>query len=375
MKKRKSRILLLILGLALLIAGLAGLAAGPRLVQFAFLPKTEKTQELLEGLDKAREELADPFPLLTLHGQKNGVTLTVNQISQNDICLYLTGPSWNEVYPRRFLKGRPVSPVEAEQAAKVIVLDEETAFLFFGDRDPLGKTVTLGDQMLEVIGVAEHTRRMGETGAHAAWTPLGTVPDCDLMVLSASVSGNSSLLAVFRSAAVSAVGEGTLISLPKEGARATMLLRVVGLILALWALAKALRLLGVFSRRQMDSVREESRKRYAGRLIPFALIRLAPVALLTALAIAAGFGLALLAAEPARIFPEWVPESLGDVSAWVTRFWSISGSFAEPVSLKTPELTELRFWAALVRWGIVLTLLGVLRRKSGRTRPDPEGQD
>ena len=51
MKKRKSRILLLILGLALLIAGLAGLAAGPRLVQFTFLLKTEKPQELLASLD------------------------------------------------------------------------------------------------------------------------------------------------------------------------------------------------------------------------------------------------------------------------------------------------------------------------------------
>ena len=83
--------------------------------------------------------------------------------------------------------------------------------------------------------------------------------------------------------------------------------------------------------------------------------------LLTGLTVAAGYGIAVLAVEPIRFFPNWVPESLGDFSAWVSRFWDLTAEAARPVSLQTPELAEICFWEGFVRWGLLLALLGTVR--------------
>lgn len=344
------------LGLAMLIAGIIGLSTGPAVLQYAFLPPADQTG-LLSSFSDLRTAQEASFPLMTLHGQKSGVTLSVGSKSQNDVMLYLTGPSWYEVYPRRYLCGRPISRMDVEQGGKVIVLDQETAFLFFGEKDPLGQTVTLDGQSLEVVGVAAHARRIGETGQYAAWAPLGLLTDCDLMVLSAPAAADPSLLTLFQTAVSEAFGNGTLISLPKEGERATMILRWTGLILALWALLRGFRAYGRYAGKVFSRIREESHRRYAGRLAPYAALRLLPVALLGAALIGIGAVMAVIAVNPAKVFPEWVPESLGDFSAWAARFWSLTETSARSVTLQTPEMAELRFWAALIRWGTVLTLL------------------
>ena len=361
MKHRFRFPLVLLTGILLLGAGLLGLSAGPKLVQYAVLPGSADETDVLTKLETVRSALAETFPLITLHGQKNGVSLTAGNVTQNDVCLYLTGPSWSEVYPRRFLSGRPVSRVDAEQGEHVIVLDQATAFRLFGDHDPLGETVTLGDKKLEVIGVAEHSRRIGETGAYAAWIPLGTAADCELLVLTAPAPADSSLLSMFRTNAEEVFGNGTMISLPKEKSGATMLLRLVLIILAVWGLKKWVSVLGGFCCRQIGRIREESGRRYAGRLLPYALWQMLPAVLLVAVTIGVGYALAVFAAEPMRIFPEWVPESLGDFSSWISRFWNLTGDAAKSVNLQTAEAAEIHFWSGLVQTGIVLALLGGYR--------------
>ena len=350
---------MLLAGLILLGAGLAGLLSEPGLVQYAFLPSRDQETDYLSLLRDCRSAMGESFPLLTLHAQKNQVTLSAGDLTQSEICLYLTGPSWNEVNPRRLLAGRPVSNAEAERGDQVIVLDQETAFRFFGEEDPIGKTVSLGDTKLEVIGVAVHSRRIGETGSRAAWAPLGTVRDPDLMVLSAPACSDSSLLSSFRTHAEESFGTGTLISLPKEKTAAAMLPRIAAIVFALMLLKRWITWLTGFLRRKVNLVREESRRRYAARLIPFALVQFLPVVLLLALTIGAGYLLAAFAMEPIRIFPEYVPESLGNFAAWGSRFWDLTAAAASPVSLKTPELAEIQFYSGLIRWGTVLALLGI----------------
>ncbi len=358
MKQKKRISLVLLAGILLLGIGLAGLLTGPELVQYAFLPGQAKPAELLEGFTAAGTALSEAFPRLTLHGVKNGVTLTGGERSRNDVCLYLTGPGWNDVYPRVYRSGRPVAGADAGKP--VIVLDADTAFQFFGEQEAVGKTVSLGDLKLEVIGVAEHSRRTGEKSAYAAWVPLGTAEDCDLMVLTAVDSAGGSMNSFFRNAAEEAFGSGTLISLKKERMRGGMLLRWCVLILAVWLLKRGIARLARFWQERTERIREESRMTYAGRLIPYAAGQLAPAVLLTAAAVAAGYGLAVFAVSPAYVFPEWIPEALGDFAKWGERFWSLTGEAASPVALRTPELAEIRLWGGLVRGGTVLALTGAL---------------
>ena len=352
---------LLAAGLLLVAAGLAGLFFAPDLLQYAFQPPASRDISLSALLDQTRTALKDNFPLLTLHGRKDGATLTANSVSVNDISLYLAGSGYSELYPRNFFAGRPVSAADSEQNARVIVLDRETAFTLFGDSDPLGQPVTLGDTVLEVIGVADHSRSLGETGRFAAWVPLDLLTDCDLLVLSAPGTRDASLQAVFRAGAAEAFGPGNLISLSREKTGAAIPLRFVLLVLAVWLLRRALKSLGRFGSACLRRVRERQKQVYFSRLFPYALLQMLPVVLLLMLAVGAGFGLAMLAIEPVHIFPDWIPESLGDLSAWVSRFWDLVSAAARPVSLQTPELASLRFYAVLIRWGLLFSLLGGIR--------------
>ena len=373
MKHRMGFPLLLAAGLLLLFTGMIGLWNSPALLQYAFVPRENggaNPPSMAEKLETARESMGEAFPLLTLHGEKTGVTLTAGNTSLNDVCLYMTGASWHEVYPRRMICGRPLSGIDARQKAKVIVLDEKTAFSFFGEADPLGKTVKIDEIQFEVVGVAAHSRRVGEPGALAAWIPLDVMPACDLMVLSAPAQGNSGLWTVFLTGAAEVFGAGTMICLPREKLAAGMMPRLTLILLAIWLLKRWLKVLSAFWRERVNRIRERNSHSYLGRVLPYALVQTLPAVLLTGLTIAAGYGIAVLAAEPIRFFPNWVPESLGDFSAWVSRFWDLTAEAARPVSLQTPELAEIRFRTGFVRWGLLLALLGTVRLCVGKKTRD-----
>ena len=230
MKRRFHLSFLLLAGILMLGAGLIGLTTVPDLMQYAFIPQAEtdaltpapyqaETEALapdpsgedtepvlqqppeietvmLDKYDKALEGMGSTFPGLTLHGIRNNTGLDVIGQSQS-VCLYAIGPSWNEVYTPRIVNGRELVRLDVQKQNDVIILDEKTAFKFFQAEDPIGRTVTLNGTELEVVGVAAHSRRIGETMENAAWVPLDKVTDCELMVLSAA-SSSTSLFSVFQ---------------------------------------------------------------------------------------------------------------------------------------------------------------------------------
>lgn len=371
--KRGIRIsLILVIGVILAAAGLIGLWQSPGLVQYSLQPGEETTAGLLEKLDKMRESVADSFPVLTLHTQKSGETISYAEgISQNDVCVYAVGPHWYEAYPMQMVTGRPVTAPDAEKGEKVIVLDRDTSFLFFGERDPIGKTVSIGGTTFEVIGVAEHSRRIGETDPHAAWVPLGTVKG-SLMVVTGHLTKAGSLMKVFESSAQDNFGkDGTLVSTAREMIGQTMILRIVALIFAVFLLKKWTAVLANVWRAAAERIRRKSKQWYPLRMIPYTFVQMLLPILLTALTIGAGYLIATFAVSPAYVFPEWIPESLGDFSKWTARFWNLANDAAKTVQLQTPELAEVRFWGALTQWGTVLmlagTILSVLKtRKMGK---------
>ncbi len=391
MKRRFHLSFLLLAGILMLGAGLIGLTTVPDLMQYAFIPQAETdalmpasspaetealTQDLsgedtdsfsrpsteiktvmLDKYDKALDGMGSAFPGLTLHGIRNDTGLgIVTGISQS-VCLYATGPSWNEAYTPRIVKGRELVRLDAEMQNDVIILDEKTAFKFFQAEDPIGRTVTLNGTEMEVAGVAAHSRRIGETMENAAWVPLDKVTDCELMVLSA-VSPSVSLFSVFQKQAEEYFGSnGTAISLKKEKIRALMPLLLVFLVVAIWLLKRWISWLGGYGRARMAEVRAESRRRYALHLIPYLAGKLLPVALMIIATVAACYGVAVLAVRPLWIFPEWVPETLGEYPSWISKFWDLTSAAAKTITIKTTELAEVQFWSSLILWGTILILL------------------
>lgn len=382
--KRRFRIsFVLLAGILLLGIGLIGLSTVPDVMQYAFLPSadtslseppvTEQGEEtadysgstgssMLAQYDEAMKNMATFFPKLTVHGVRTEGMLKNGTVMQSDVCLYATGPNWNEVYPQRFLNGRPILRHDAEKQSRVIVLDEATILRFFGNTDTEDRAVELDGEMFEVVGVSAHSRAIGESGEHAAWVPLDTIKGCSQVVVSVPAK-TLDYFTMFETLARSNFGkDGTAFSMVKEKFRAILPLLVVFVAAAVWLLGRWFRRLAGFWRIRLEKVKAESKRRYAGKLIPYAAGQLLPMALLTVLSVGVCYGVAVLAISPMTFFPEWIPDVLGEYTSWVSLFWRLTGDAAKPVTMNTAELVQVHLWGSLILWGTLLILLRAAKK-------------
>ena len=173
--------------------------------------------------------------------------------------------------------------------------------------------------------------------------------------------------------ALQGFGTGTAIDISKEKSRAMLPLLVVFAVLAVWLLARWIRWLAGFSRKQLEKVKAESKRRYTLQLLPYAAGQLLPALLLAVLTLAACYGTAVLAVSPMKVFPEWIPDALGEYDSWIGRFWALAAESAKPVSLKTAELVEVQFGSGLIQWGTLLVLLRAVKKVlAGIGRKEPQ---
>lgn len=71
--------------------------------------------------------------------------------------------------------GRLPYEEELKSGRKVAVLDEDLALKLFRVADPLGRKVYINGESYEVIGIARHSKRVGEYQAYTAYIPLNSV--------------------------------------------------------------------------------------------------------------------------------------------------------------------------------------------------------
>ena len=365
MKGTKRFNLLWMAGLLLILVGVIGLVRVPKTLQYVFAPGGEK---LSEGLQEAEKRWDRAFQPVSLHGISQGVSLTAGDKNQGEVTLYQVDGSFFQAYPRPFTEGRPLSPGDA--GGNAIVLDHQLAFLLFGDHDPLGQKVRIGEEPFEVCGLSQHTRRTGETGMYAAWIPLGSVqePAAEIMVLTVAGHTSSDAATIVETACNSVFGKGQLLDLRKESIRGLIILWVlftaIVIRLMMFWLAGNRNVCG----RWIVEIREKLKTRYPRQMAGQLLLVGLGMVLLWAAFVATGAALVMLAAELMKVFPEWVPEELLSVAAVVRRFWELTARAAQPVHWQTPEMAEIRLWSGVVRWGVLVFLLGFLfrKRKAGK---------
>ena len=73
-------------------------------------------------------------------------------------------PGWTDVTAGEMIAGRNFTPLENEQAAPVVVLNDKAAGRLFDDADPLGKFVSIDNKPFRVIGVFEPLGSIFESG-------------------------------------------------------------------------------------------------------------------------------------------------------------------------------------------------------------------
>lgn len=100
--------------------------------------------------------------------------------------IYNISPGYLETAGTRLLLGRDVNDHDREGTPSVAIVNEALVHLLFGNENPLGKHVRLGDQKLEIIGVVETGKYeyLGEDPHQAMFLPIAqTGPGTKLTTL------------------------------------------------------------------------------------------------------------------------------------------------------------------------------------------------
>ncbi len=359
MKKRIH--FLLPIGLVMIVFALFGLYSAPKIQQYAFQPE-QTLLDVQESMADVRSELPDYT--LTLHAVANGVALTTESEQMiSDVVLYMVDTRYNECYPQKITSGRPLAYSDIADGEHALVLDEKLAFQLFGDRDPIDQKVEIRGKTYKVVGLAKHTRRIGEIGAYAAWIPISCADDdttCDVAVVTAVDNGGGDMSVFLTSTVQTNLGVGTLYSLSKERMRSTMALRLMALVIVIRLLAKWIRLVMRLGAHWLADFRACLKESYMKTLAGYFTARALAMLALAAGTLAVCWGLMNVFIEPVLVFAEWIPEVLVSFSSIQGRFWELCAEAAKPISCMTAEMAELRFFAGFLRWGVIAMLIGLV---------------
>jgi putative ABC transport system permease protein len=103
-------------------------------------------------------------------------TVKANNITLSDVPILGTTPDFPSVREVDIANGRYFNETEMERTAKVAILGATLAQELFGDTDPFGQSVTVGNTKLTVIGVAGEKGIVGNTDFDAQlYTPITIV--------------------------------------------------------------------------------------------------------------------------------------------------------------------------------------------------------
>lgn len=364
---------LIALGVAMALVAMVLLCQTPNVLQYTILaPEAgENGSGIQASMTKAQDVITAQhanFRAMALDGHKDVVRVSseTNTVEAN---LMAIGEGWLEVYPRFLIQGRRISELELQNGSAVMMMDEGLVVKLFGSALPDSATVKLNDVEYRVVGTVRHGgsvfggRGVGDAVSYDVYIPLKAALtngiSIQTMTMSAAPKSSSGWTSTFQTVVGQWTEGGSLIDLGKEVMRRMMVLRILLLIVGMYAL------LGLFIRvtdRVMgwfEGYRQALRRHYFREMIP----RLLGIVALTLLCYGALVGAAWLllsfSVQPVYTFTEWVPDNFVEWSSITRVFWNLVTESATLVRIGTRELRVLEFWGALLRWGVILTLLGM----------------
>ncbi len=283
----------------------------------------------------------------------------------------LVGKYGFQVRQKLLRYGRLPYESEIESGAAVAVLDEDLALALFRVADPVGRTVFIGDTEYTVIGIARHSKHVGEYKEYSAYVPLNSMIASsnviDALLVEAIPKKGTGASVSFQTVVSNWHTGGSVFDLGKEGMGATLWLRVLlfltGVALLLKFIAFLNRRVGHYAKRYRQRLQEK----YAVSLMPELIGVIALFVLGYGAAAGAGALLMTYIIEPVYTFTEWIPSVLVEWNDIAAAFWNVWQGGAAIKELRTMEILRLR-WLALLVQGCSAgagVLLGIL---CGRVR-------
>ena len=374
---------LMILGAVMALSAMVMLGQTPNVLQYtALAPEAgEGNANINETLDKAQSVLESQhanYAWMTFGGGNSRAKITggVNSVEVNLVAM---GEGWLEVYPRFLKAGRRISELELQHGTAVVMLDEGLIVKLFGSALPESATVTINNVEFRVVGAVRHGgsvfggRGVGDVVPYDVYIPLKAavtngIP-IETFTMSALPRSGSGWSNTFLIGVKQWREDGYLIDLSKEVMRCMILPRLLLLIVGIYAL------IGMFLRLTdlvmgwFAGYRQALKQHYFKELIP----RLVGIVAATLACYGVLVGLAWLllsfSVQPVYTFTEWVPDNFVEWSSITKVFWNLVSASASLVRVSTREMRIVEFWGALVRWGLILVLLGAaLLPKAGREK-------
>lgn len=339
--------------------------------------KTAPNQPIADQV-KALENAVGEWDTTTMLRWTIGGVIEKTSISGGDISsdtrVELVGKYGFQVRQKLLRYGRLPYEEELKSGRKVAVLDEDLALKLFRVADPLGRKVYINGESYEVIGIARHSKRVGEYQAYTAYIPLNSVIETsttvDALLVEAIPKPGTGANVSFKSVVTGWQSGGSMFDLGKEGMSATLWLRVLLFLIGMTVLLRFIAFLNGRVKHYGKRYRQRLQEKYAISLMP----ELTGAVLLFIL----GYGVSAIFAallmnyiiQPVYTFPEWIPTVLVEWKDIAKAFWNVWQDTAVMQELRTPEILRLR-WLALLVQGCSAgagVLLGILygRMRSSR---------
>lgn len=283
----------------------------------------------------------------------------------------LVGKYGFQVRPKLLRYGRLPYEEELKSGRRVAVLDEDLALKIFRVSDPIGREISVGGVTYEVIGIARHTKHVGEYQEYTAYLPLNAIINTDMTVdallVEAIPKPGTGASTSFQSIVTQWQDGGTMFDLGKEGMSATLWLRLLLFVVGMTVLLRWIAFLNGRVKHYGQHYRQRLQDKYAISLMPE--LSGAVLLFLLGYALAVGLGMLLMSylLEPVYTFPEWIPTVLVEWEDIATAFWNVWQSSAVLHEWRTQEIIRLR-WLALLVQGCSAGLGALLGIMYGRVR-------
>lgn len=359
--------LLSILGLCLVVLGCGLTMCVDDMFQYilpisAIETGSDDNLKLYYEANGRMQSLRESLPVYTIAGRGQNLTVRGEGGQSAETTLYAVGNGYFELYHEQLLRGRLISEADVNKGKNVVVLDDGAELVLFKGDSALGKTVYIGDIEMQVVGIIDGKRRLGEAGEHLVYVPITSSykngVKTDTMEITAMGVDNTSSPVIMENTLESWSSSGSFYNLSKLKMGATLPVRWIIVFLGIKTLLVLVGRANRWVARQVEMFRNELQRCYFLQILGRAIWKII-VALIAYCILAMGmFGIIRIAVQPMYVFGEWIPESIVELTSIIDCIWNQIE--ANSVSIECASRLSVRLDIAeeLINWGAIIVLLG-----------------
>lgn len=366
--KVKCRVgLLSILGLCLVVLGYGLTMCVDDMFQYilpisAVEPGNNDNLKMYYEADERMQSLRESLPVYTIAGREQNLTVRGEGGQSTETTLYAVGKGYFELYHEHLLRGRLISETDVNKGKNVVVLDDEAELVLFKGDSALEKTVYIDGIEMQVVGIIDGKRRLGEVGEHLVYVPITSSYKngikTDTMEITAMGVDNTSSPVIMENTLKSWCSSGSFYNLYKLKMGVTLPVRWIIVFLGIKTLLVLVRRANRWVAKQIEMFRNELQRCYFLQILGRVIWKMI-VALIAYCILAMGmFGIVRIAVQPMYVFGEWIPESIVELTSIIDCIWNQIEADSVSIECASRLSVCLDIAEELIKWGTIIVLLG-----------------